>query len=155
MNAQMHSCSSTRSCSVTTEHEEYLRRQLANWEKGRLYLLESVRDDSSRAGAFGVSFSATRSGALTRSDVTKLVSKRVWHDCLWRRRHGMAVCKCCDVAEQGRRKMNKDHPWSFWPYLTLFLMSGTLVRAVISQLVVHDTAFAIHQPMTSGWHACQ
>ena len=55
---------------MTTEHQEYLRRQLTNSEKSRLDLLESVRDVSSRGGAFGVSFSATRRGALTRYKVT-------------------------------------------------------------------------------------
>ena len=66
----MLSCNSTRSCYVTAEHLEYLRRQLTNSEKSRLDLLESVRDVSSRAGTFGVNSSATRPGALTRYEVT-------------------------------------------------------------------------------------
>ena len=47
-----------------------MRQQLTNSEKSRLDLLESVRDDSSRAGAFGVSFSGTRAGAHAMYEVT-------------------------------------------------------------------------------------
>ena len=62
----------------------------------------------------------------------------------------MAVYKYCDVALQGQRKTNEDHPSSFQLYLVLLLKFGTLIQPVVSQLVVHDTAFTIHQPMNGG-----